>query len=219
MKVDFTLISEYHEFMSSKLQKGFIVAWLPILIILLIVGAGSFYFLKDSNVKIGKAPFTFTSSPTGAESKGGENQTPENWLVYQNETYSYQISYPPTFHAQGDNEPPYPPPPVSKAFTLRYDNGEWCDFTIFASTNIEGFKGEISSIREQGKDTESLVPVAGVNAIVFDAQGGDAIDRSYYIDQNNPHLRMGYNYRPAGKYSQECADTVSKMISSFKLLK
>jgi hypothetical protein len=186
-----------------KLQKGFAMVLLPILLVLLVVGAGAVYFLKTSKVK------------TGEES----NQASDDWLVYKNETYSYQISYPPNFHAQGDKEAPYPPPPVTKSFTLKYDNGEWCDFMILASTNIEGFKGEISSIRGEGKETESLVNVAGVTAIVFDAQGGDAINRTYYIDQNNPHLRMGYNYRPAGKYSQECADVVTAMVSSFKLLK
>lgn len=200
-----------------KFQKGFVVALLPILIVFLIVGAGSLYFLKNSKIKIGSSPST--TSPTGAKPGSEGNQIPNDWLVYQNETYSYQISYPPNFHAQGDKEPPYPPPPVTKSFTFKYDNGEWCDFTILASTNIEGFKGEISSIRGEGKETESLAIVAGVTAIVEDAQGGDAINRTYYLDQNNPHLRMGYNYRPAGKYSQECADIVSKMVSSFSFLK
>jgi len=198
----------------SKFQRGF-VALLPILVILLIVGAGSVYFLKYSKAKIGSLP----TALTGAKPESKDDQISDDWLTYQNKTYSYQISYPPNFHAQGDNEPPYPPPPVSKAFTFKYDNGEWCDFTILASTNIEGFRGEIASIREEGKETESLVPLAEVTAIVFDAQGGDAINRSYYLDQNNPRLRMGYNYRPAGKYSQECANIVSKMVSSFSFLK
>ena len=201
----------------SRFQKGFVVTLLPILVILLIAGAGSLYFLKNSKIKIGSLPPV--PSPTGVKSADEGNQASDDWLVYQNKTYSYQISYPPNFHAQGDNEPPYPPPPVSKSFTLKYDNGEWCDFAILASTDIEGFRGEIANIRQQGKDTESLTTLAGVTAFVFDAQGGDAINRSYYLDQNNPRLRMGYNYRPAGKYSQDCANIVSKMISSLRFLK
>ncbi|MDD5415410.1 MAG: hypothetical protein PHE48_00180 [Candidatus Daviesbacteria bacterium] len=202
--------------MIKKHSQGFINPISLVLIAFLVIGVGIFFFLKNKGIT--NAPPSPTESPAPTQSQTENSQIPDDWLTFKNTTYLYQINYPPQFHAQGDKEPPYPPPPVSKSFTLKYDNGEWCDFAIVASTNIEGFRGEIASIREQGKDTESLTTIAGVAAFVFDAQGGDAINRTYYLDQNNPRLRMGYNYRPAGKYSQECADIVTKMVSSFKFL-
>ncbi len=202
--------------MDKKLSAGFGSLIFIILIAFLVIGAVLWFVFKGTGSQ------TSPSSPTLPKSTTPQPQSksaaPDDWLTYQNPKYNYQISYPAKFHAQADNEPPYPPPPVSKAFTYKYDNGEWCDFLFLGSVNIEGFKGEISLIRDEGKETESIVPIAGVNAIVFDAQGGEAIDRTYYIDQNNPVLRMGYSYKAAGKYSQDCADIIEKMVASFKFL-
>ena len=182
--------------MIKNYSRGFINLIALILIVFLIGGAGVFLF----------------------KNKKTENKKTDNWLTYENTTYHYQIRYHPQFHAQGKNEPPYPPPPTGMSFSRRWENNEWCDFGIMASTDADGFKGEIDNIRQQGSEVESQATIAGVSTIVFDAQGGDAINRSYYLTRDGAHFRFGYNYRPAAKYSQECADVVIKMVSSFKFL-
>lgn len=198
--------------MPQKLSAGVVSLVVLAIIIALVVGGGIVLLRKNIPLPLGGP----TATPGGETNP--DNTVPADWPVFKNETYKYQINYPPNFHVQGKNEPPYPPPPVTQSFSFRYDNGEHCDFEILASSNIEGFRGEIAGIREQGRDTESIQTLVGVPVIVFDAQGGNAISRSFYIDQNNPRLRMGYNYEPAAKYSQECGDTVAKMVASFKLL-
>jgi hypothetical protein len=188
-------------------SKG-VISLILLILIALLVGGGAFYFIyKKQPVKIGQP------SKTSEESK-----IPDDWLTYENSTYHYQINYPSDFHAQGENEPPYPAPPAGKSFSYRWDNNEYCDFGILVATDADGYSGEIENIRQQGNDVESQGTVDGVPAIIFDAMGGDAISRSYYLTKDNVHFRFGYNYRIAAKYSQDCADIVSLMVSSFKFV-
>ena len=140
---------------------------------------------------------------------------PDNWLTYENQTYYYEIKYPPEFHAQGQGEPPYPPPPAGMSFTFKYDNGEWCDFTIKSLTS--DFFGEMDSLRSDGKNVEHQIKLNTLTGSYFDAQGGEAFNRSYYFFNKGIYYTFGYNYKIGAKYSQNCADTAEKMTSSFKV--
>ena len=197
--------------MSNRNTRGF-APIIYILVALLLIG-GAFYFLRNSSQKggSGKPALEFNTKPEQKES-----QIPSSWLTYKNPVYNYEIKYHPDFHAQEGNEPPYPPPPTGMSFNRTWDNNEWCSFQILVFTDTDGFKGEIESIRKEGKDIEAQTMVNGISAITFDAMGGEAIDKTYYLDHDSKHFRMGYNYKVAGKYSQDCADVVTKMISSFK---
>ena len=198
--------------MTKENTKGF-AAIIFILIVLLLVGGGVFFFVKNSSQKGGNNQPTFEFN-TQPEQK--ESQIPDDWLTYQNPKFNYEIKYHPDFHAQQNNEPPYPPPPTGMSFSRTWDNQEWCSYEILVFTDTDGFGGEIESIRKEGKDIESQATIDGVSAIVFDTMGGEAISRTYYLDKDSKHFRMGYNYKVAGKYSQDCADIVTKMPSSFK---
>ena len=194
--------------MPKKQFQGFVLPIALVLVALLAVGALTFFLLK--NKKIPNIP---SLKPSGQTEN---NQIPDGWLTYENPTYHYKISYPPQFHAQGKNEPPYPPPPTGMSFTKKWDNGEWCDFAILVAPGVNGFEAEIESIRKEAKEVETTTTLAGLPTSIFDAQGGDAINKTYYLTKGTTQYRFGYNYRPAAKYSQECADVVTKMVSSFK---
>ncbi len=189
--------------MGKKYLGGFLNLFLLILIALAIVGLIIFAFIKKGG---------FSPQPDSEEQS---SEIPTEWPLYKNPVYLYQIRYHPDFHVQGDNEPPYPPPPAGMSFTKKWDNGEHCDFLIL--TTLDDNAGEIESLRQGGSDVEHQTTVSGIDAIYFDHQGGEAIDRSYYLDHKGIYYRFGYNYRPAAKYSQDCADIVSKMVASFEI--
>jgi len=145
------------------------------------------------------------------------SQIPDNWLIYRNPVHNYEIKYPPEFHAQTADEPPYPPPPTGMSFSRNWDNSNWCNLEIITFTDADGFKGEINNLRQRKEDIESQAVIGGVSATVFDTQDSEAIHRSYYFDKETRHFRLGYNYNIAGKYSQDCTEIISRMIASFKL--
>lgn len=182
---------------------GFISILLIFIIIAVIVGLLILLFIK-------KGGFTFENS-----NQAEENIIPDNWLTYENPTYFYKIKYEPSFHAQGPNEPPHPPPPAGMSFTKNWDNGEYCDFTMLSSTR--DFFGELKSLQEDEKYTETETKIDNQKALYFDYQGGEALNRSYYLYHKGIYYIFGYNYKVAAKYSQDCADIVSKMVSSFEL--
>jgi hypothetical protein len=199
--------------MGKRSSEGFIELVILVLVVLAL-GVGGVYFLKS---KTGMAEL-IPIGPAGPEEEEEEAQMPDDWLTYENETYGYKIRYHPEFRPQGENEPPYPAPPVGKGFTYRWDNNEWCDFGILVSVGADAYSGEIENIRERGNDVESEAIIDGEKAIVFDAMGGEAISRSYYVSKNDIQIRFGYNYRVAGKYSQECGERVKLMVDSFEFV-
>lgn len=193
--------------------------WFFVIIIVLVTG-GIIYLSGFGKTKTSlTSPISFSPSKETQETSAPKNEPlPDGWLTYTNDTFHYQISYHPDWHAQGENEPPYPPPPAGKSFSYKWDNDEWCDFGILSFNGPDANQGEIDSIRQQGSDVESKTTLDSIQAIVFDTMGGEAISKTFYLVKGDISYRLGYNYKVGGKHGGQCADVVNTMLASFKFL-
>ena len=190
--------------MFSKSKIRILIILLLIISVGLIVGYKKWFLQKDNN----------TSEPNQIE-----DQT-ESWKTYNNPTYHYSIKYHPDWHAQEENEPPYPPPPVGMSFSRRWnETGESCDFSIMSSNIADNFDGEIENIRQQKERQETTANINGVTAIQFSQSSGDSTTKTFYLTRNNISYRIGYNYSHNKAHQDLCFEVLEKMISTFQFSK
>lgn len=198
---------------NGKANKTIIIA---LITLVLIFSGFAFYLITNKNRK---------TLPETAETTLNIQITPmeetfsDDWETYINNEYKYQLKYHKKWHKQGDNEPPYPPPPAGMSFSRRGpDPVESCDFAILSSSDSKAYQGEIQSLRDERDYQEIADTLAGVPAIRFISDKNGYYNTSYYLENNGFSYRVGYNYNLTGVNGQECKDVFEKMISSFSFL-
>jgi hypothetical protein len=148
------------------------------------------------------------------------------FVSYSNPKFLYRIQWKQEWRKQGDNEPPYPPPPYSMSFSRKFsektDPPEICDFSILASEYADGFDGEIAGGYDDEPDIDhKRLYVFGVDSVIgelFSKDNDFQIVKTIYFKHNGSSFRMGYNTVKTARTLEECVPTFEKMIQSFQFL-
>jgi hypothetical protein len=148
------------------------------------------------------------------------------FVSYGNPKFFYRIQWKQEWRKQGDNEPPYPPPPYSMSFSRKFsektDPPEICDFSILASEYADGFDAEIAGGYDDEPDIDhKRLYVFGVDGVIgelFSKDNDFQIVKTIYFKHNKSSFRMGYNLIKTARTLEECVPTFEKMIQSFQFL-
>ena len=143
------------------------------------------------------------------------------FVSYVNPKFNYEIKWRQEWHKQGDNEPPYPPPPASMTFSRKFSTDdtapEICDFSILAFDGSNSFDGEIESqIDEPGFKQRSFNFGNSLTGTLFMTDNDYQKVKTIYFRHHNAAFRMGYNMIKTDRTLQECLPTFEKMIDSFR---
>jgi hypothetical protein len=157
--------------------------------------------------------------------QGEKDPDYKGFVSYRNPKFNYQIQWSQEWHKQGDNEPPYPPPPYtmnfSRRFSLNENPPEICDFEIFASEDANAFNGEIKDEISEAGIEHNAAYTFGVDGITGDLFTQDTDFQkviSIYFRHSTFSFRMGYNLTKTDQTLRECVPTFDKMIQSFQFL-
>lgn len=177
-------------------------------LILVFVGFTAIFFTqKQKNPKL-----KLTITP------GQEQELNEEWLAYTNDKYAYEIKYHQDWYKQGENEPPYPPPPAGINFSRKWENPlEICDFQISSSDIVDNFDGEAQSLSQDPSYQQSTVSIAGEEATKFSLSNEAQLVESYYFKHNNNAYILGFNILRGDNFNT-CQQVFEQMLVSFRFL-
>ncbi len=156
------------------------------------------------------------SSPQAQDNQPSPNLEPTtDWQTYTNPKFGYSIKYHTDWHKQGENEPPYPPPPSGMTFSKKWGSSlDYCDFTISASDIADNFAGEIESLNQNPQYAHSAATFAGVSATKFTHQSPTQLVETYYFQKSPNSYSVGYNIG-RGDHFDLCQSVFNQMLSSF----
>jgi len=143
------------------------------------------------------------------------------FVSYVNPKFNYEIKWRQEWRKQGDNEPPYPPPPASMSFSRKFSTDdtspEICDFSILAFDGADSFDGELESrINEPEFKQRGFNFGNSLSGSLFMIDNDFQKVKTIYFKHHNAAFRMGYNITKTERTMQECLPTFEKMIDSFR---
>ena len=146
----------------------------------------------------------------------GEEAYDERWQTYTNERFGYEIKYHLDWRKQGENEPPYPPPPATMSFGRKWAEPlEVCDFEISSRDSLGTFAGEVESLSKDPENTRTEAKISGEKAVKFSLSNEIQLVESYYLEHNGNSYRMGFNILRGPNFNT-CQQVFDLMVASFK---
>ena len=176
-----------------------------LVVILVFVGLTAIFFTqKQKNPKI-------ELQITPSQEQDFDNQ----WLTYSNDAYNYEIKYHQDWHKQGENEPPYPPPPAGMNFSRKWESPlEICDFQISASDIETNFDGEAQNLSQNSTYQKTTANIAEENATKFSLSNETQLVESYYFKHNGFSYILGFNILRGPNFNT-CQQVFKMMLASF----
>lgn len=181
-----------------------------IILVLTLVFVGFLAILLTQNQKNPKLELKITPSQ--------EQELAEGWLTYTNDKYAYEIKYHQDWYKQGENEPPYPPPPEGMNFSRKWENPlEICDFQISTSENEADFDGQAQSLAQDSTYQQTATNIAGEDATKFSLSNESQLVESYYFKHNGAAYILGFNILRGNNFNT-CQQVFEQMLASFRFL-
>lgn len=147
-----------------------------------------------------------------------EQELNNEWLTYTNDKYAYEIKYHQDWYKQGENEPPYPPPPEGMNFSRKWENPlEICDFQISTSENETDFDGQAQSLSQDSTYQKTTTNIAGEDATKFSISNETQLVESYYFKHNGSAYILGFNILRGNNFNT-CQQVFEQMLASFRFL-
>lgn len=185
---------------------------LPLVLVLGLVLVAGFFLFKKNLLPENISPEF--SPPAGEKEETFDDQ----WLIYTNDKYQYEIKYHLDWKKQGENEPPYPPPPAGMNFSRKWlEPLEVCDFQISSSDLEDNFQGEIESLSQDSEREITQATIGGEKATKFTFSNETQLVENYYFTHNGNAFNLGFNIL-RGEHFNTCQQVFEKMITSFKFL-
>ena len=144
----------------------------------------------------------------------------EGFVTYRNDKYKYEIKWRQGWKKQGENEPPYPPPPAGMTFSRMFSNDppEVCDYSILVFDGASSFDGEIEFLKNDDKYRSISKTIANKKVMAFIVNNDYQHVENYYFSHKDVAYRMVYNFIKTDRTERECLPVFEKMVDSFKFL-
>ena len=226
----------YHLLYMKNTQRGFLVGFVWVVVIILVVGFGIYVYLKNNPttqvVSLADNVIATTSSvATSGSVVSSQTNSTASWRTYKSSTYDYEIKYPSEYDLSWNNSP------VSKDVlgvdVASYINKNYdINFQIFARN---GFVLDDCLKDLSGKNITKVIAANGNNLYVYNDHekglGGrmalteGAIRSEYHAIHNGYCYILTYTIDPTYPTSlspsqmEEKVNTLDKVISTFKFTK